>query len=126
MKIAEIANKEIKINKRSITVVDGNGKTRGVVTHITKATDMQLNKLMEHFSDLRLAGLWGAKIDGIMNCVIEIDNSIYYLHNLKPIEFYEKYFCDNDFEKEYYELRKKLAENAAKYFTVIPCYIVQN
>ena len=75
---------------------------------------------------LRDAGVWGCGIDGVIDAVIISENQLYYLHNLKPIEAYNKYFKGVEgFESEKTRAEKRLAiaENMRQYATVINCYI---
>ena len=75
---------------------------------------------------LRSAGLWGCGIDGVIDAVIIAENQLYYLHNLKPIETYNKYFANVEgweAEKTRVEKRLEIAENMRQYATVIDCYI---
>lgn len=127
MEIKEIGNKHIKIGKTSITVINTEtGKTCGVVRNIRKFADLQPNKQIDYFGKIRNAGAWGSRIDGIIDCVIISDNQLYYLHNLAPIDFYNKYFADREGfenEKTHFEKRLQIAENMKQIATVIPCYV---
>lgn len=124
MKIEELKNQYVKISDRSITCKDENGKTKGIVTNAINFLKMQPNKQFEYSGKLRASGIWGS---GEANKVYIIDGKIYYLFNLKSIETYEKYFKDKpgwESETEHYNKQMKLAEEAAKIGTVIPCYIL--
>lgn len=127
MEIKEIENKHIKIGKTSITVINTEtGKTCGVVRNIWKFTDLQPNKQIDYFGKLCKSGIWGSRIDGIIDCVIVSNNQLYYLHNLNPIDFYNKYFADREGfenEKTHFEKRLQIAENMKEIATVIPCYV---
>ena len=127
MIISEIENKHIKIGKTSITVINTEtNKTCGVVRNICKFKDLQANKQINYSKALRSAGLWGCGIDGIIDAVIIAENRLYYLHNLKPIETYNKYFKGVEgFESEQARAEKRLAiaENMRQYAKVINCYI---
>lgn len=127
MEIKEIENKHIKIGKTSITAINTEtGKTCGVVRNIRKFNDLQPNRQIDYFGKLRKAGAWGSNIDGIMDCVIVSDNQLYYLHNRKPIELYNKYFANREgfeSEKEHFEKRLQIAENMKQIAMVIPCYV---
>ena len=64
-----------------------------------------------------------------MDCIVYHDDELYYLHNLKPIEFYEKVFkdcpsSDWESEKKRYNKRLQVAKSLSKVIHVIPCYIV--
>ena len=127
MHISELENKHIKIGRTSITVINTETeKTCGVVQNIRIFRDLAANKQMEHFKALRSAGLWGCGIDGIIDAVIIAENQLYYLHNLKPIETYNKFFKGVEgFESEQRraEERQTIAENMKRFATVINCYI---
>ena len=127
MHILELENKHIKIGRTSITVINTEtDKTCGVVRNIRIFRDLAANKQMEYFKLLRSAGLWGCGIDGVIDAVIISENQLYYLHNLKPIEAYNKYFKGVEgFESEQTRAEKRLAiaENMRQYATVINCYI---
>lgn len=124
MKIEELRNQKVKISARSITCKDENGKTKGIVTGAEKFRNLQPNRAIDYFKQIKSAGLWG---NGESDNIYIYEGKIYYLFNLKPIETYEKYFSGKpgfETETERYNQRKQLAENAAKIGTVIPCYIL--
>lgn len=127
MHISELENKHIKIGKTSITVINTeNNKTYGVVRNICKFKDLQANKQINYSKALRSAGLWGCGIDGIIDAVIISENQLYYLHNLKPIETYNKVFKGVEgFESEQRRAKERqtIAENMKQFATVINCYI---
>ena len=127
MLISELENKHIKIGKTSITVINTEtDKTCGVVRNICKFKDLQANKQINYSKALRSAGLWGCGIDGVIDAVIIAENQLYYLHNLKPIETYNKYFADAEgweMEAEHHKKRLEIAENMRQFATVINCYI---
>ena len=127
MHISELKNKHIKIGKTSITVTNTEtDKTCGVVRNICKFKDLQANKQIEHFKSLRSAGLWGCGIADIIDAVIIAENRLYYLHNLKPIETYNKLFKGVEgweSERKRAEERQTIAENMKQFATVINCYI---
>ncbi len=129
MTITQLENQRVKIGKTSITVKNAEtGKTCGVVKNICKFKDLQPNKMINYYMKIREAGLWGCDIDGMIDCAVIVDNELYYLHNLSPIETYQKYFADDPnglyvYEKKGYEKRLEIAENMRRYATVIPCYV---
>lgn len=127
MHISELENKHIKIGRTSITVINTEtDKTCGVVRNIRIFRDLAANKQMEYFKALRSAGLWGCGIADIIDAVIIAENQLYYLHNLKPIETYNKLFKGVEgWESEHKraEERQTIAENMRQYATVINCYI---
>lgn len=57
--IKECAGQNVKISKSSITIKDGNGKTRGVVRNIISVQDMQLNKQTDYFHLFKKLNVWG-------------------------------------------------------------------
>lgn len=128
MHISELENKYVKIGKTSITVVNTEtDKTCGVVRNIRKFQDLQPNKQIKYFKDLRCAGVWGCSIEGVIDAVIIADDQLYYLHNLKPIEAYNEYFKGVEgweAEKTTAEKRLAIAENMKQYAKVISCYII--
>lgn len=127
MEITDIIDKHVKIGKTSITVkTPGTGKTCGVVRDVCKFKDLQMNRTLDYFKKLRAAGVWGSRIDGLLDCVIVVDNQLYYLHNLNPINTYNKCFAGREgFEDEkfHYEERLMIAENMKQISMVIPCYV---
>lgn len=127
MEITEIKDKHVKIGKTSITVKNlETDKTCGIVRNICKFKDLQPNRQTDYFKKLRAAGVWGNRIDGVIDCVIVVDNQLYYLHNLNPINTYNKCFAGHDGfegEKSHYEKRLQIMENMKQISTVIPCYV---
>ncbi len=127
MEITEIEGKHVKIGKTSITVKNPEtGKTSGVVKNICKFLNLQPNKKLDYFKKIREAGVWGSRIDGLLDCVIIVDNQLYYLHDLNPINTYNKYFAGYegfDNEKSHSDERLRIAENMKRISTVIPCYV---
>lgn len=127
MEIKEIENKHIKIGKTSITAINTEtGKTCGVVRNIRKFMDLQPNKQIDYVKAVNSTGIRDSRIDEIMNCVIVSDDQLYYLHDLKPEEFYNKYLAGHEgfeSEKAHLEKRQRIAENMKAVATVIPCYV---
>lgn len=123
MKITDITNKTIKLSKHSITVKDEQDKTRGVVRGVTPFKELRTAEQMKYWKQLRECGLWGSEfMDGFIIC----DGEPYYLHNLKVIVDYKKYFeqlgYENDRKK--YEQQLEIAEKVKEFATVIPCYLL--
>lgn len=120
-----IIGKEIKVSAHSITIRDENGKTRGVIRDIRKFRDLRPREQMDYKK--AISPVWG-KSDLLENVVFH-DGEMYFLHNLRPVEFYEKMFANNpegwESETRKYNERKAAAENMAKNCTVIPCYIIK-
>lgn len=125
MKITEIENKRVKISPHSITVKDEYDKTCGVVKNIRPFQDLRPADGMKYFHKLRDIGIFGNS--GLLKFFVISDGDLYYLHNLKPLETYEKLFKGKDgFENEErrYNERKQIAEKVAEIATVIPCYVI--
>lgn len=127
MNITELENQHIKIGKTSITVFNRETeKTCGVVRNIRKFMNLQENRKGDYFKQLRDAGVWGSGIDGIIDGVIIADEHLYYLHNIKAIEDYNRYFANHEGfegEKRLNDKRLEIADKMQQYATVIPCYI---
>ena len=123
MKITDLTNKTIKLSKHSITVKDEQGKTRGVVRGVTPFKELRIAEQMKYWKQLRECGLWNS---GFMGCFIICDGEPYYLHNLKAIEDYKKYFEQLGYEsdRKKYEQQLEIAEKAKDFATVIPCYMI--
>lgn len=123
MKITEIANKIVKLSKHSITVKDEQNKTRGVVRGVTPFKELRPAEQLKYWKQLCECELW---CSGFMDCFIICDGEVYYLHNLKAIEDYKKYFEQLGYEndRKTYELRLKIAEKVKEFATVIPCYLL--
>lgn len=124
MKIEEIKNKCIKISANSITIYDDRGKTCGIVKNVCSFTMLKPSEQIKHFHNLRDAGVWGDS--DLIKCAVVCDNKLYYLHNIRPIENYKKYFENKSgFENETkrYKERIKAAKNMESYAVVIPCYV---
>lgn len=123
MKIEELRGRDVKICPNSLTCKE-NGKTKGVVTNAVRYTDLKYNKQTEYYKSLRLSGALDA---GEGNKFFVIDNKLYYLCNIAPFEYYEKYFSGKpgfEREAERVNVLKAVAEAVAKFATVIPCYIL--
>lgn len=126
MEVGELRNRKIIIGKTSITCKDDNGKTCGIVRNIKAWRTLSARELLDFY---QIVGLSGIRKAGLCDNLIVDGKQLYYFHDLKPIEFYENYFdgkIENEHEKEHYNIRKRIAENAKEYnIIVIPCYIVK-
>lgn len=124
MKISDIVNTSIKISVHSITVKGENGKTAGVVRDVVPYTELRTNEQMKYWRKLREYSMLTPEC---LKRLIMHDGELYYLHNLKPLEFYETY-CQGregfECERDYYEKRKAFVDKIAEIATVIPCYIL--
>lgn len=126
MEIQDLKNKKIIIGKMSITCKDENGKTCGIVRNVKTWKTLPLREVFEFHKIVNASGIRAA---GLSNNLIVDGKQLYYLHDLKPIEFYENYIdgkIENSSEKERYNTRKQIAEKAKEYnIIVIPCYIIK-
>lgn len=95
--IKECIGKKVKISKCSITIKDDNNKTCGVVRNITSHYDLQANKQMDYYKQLRNLGIYG-KIS-IKDCIIS-DGIMYVFRNIKSKLFHERYGFISDEEKQ--------------------------
>lgn len=125
MDMLDLIGKRIMISAQTITVKDENYKTRGMVRGITQFKNARPNLQIDVSGILRKTGIWQSPF-GNSNLIYD-GKKWYYMNNLKPLEFYEKYLADHpgyESDKNAYEQRKLMAEKAAEYFTVIDCYIL--
>lgn len=125
MKIADIQNKRVKISSHSITVKDERDKTCGVVRDVKPYRELRPAEQMDYFKKLKECGIWGDS--ELMQCFIICDGKPYYLHNLRPVETYEKIFKGVEgweSEERRYNTIMQAAEKMATMATVIPCYVM--
>lgn len=125
MKIEEIKNKRVKINSHSITVKNDDDKTCGVVRDVKPFKELRPADSMKYHKALREFGIFGDS--DLLKCFVICDGEPYYLHNLKPLETYERLFKGKDGwenEERRYNERKQAAEKVAAIATVIPCYVM--
>lgn len=125
MKITEIANKKVKISSHSITVKNGDDKTCGVVRDVKPFKELRPADGMKYFPKLRELGVFGNS--ELLKCFVLCDGEPYFLHNLRPLETYEKLFKGKEgweSEERKYNERKQAAERMAEIATVIPCYVI--
>lgn len=124
MDISGIAAKMIKLSAHSITLKNEDGKTIGIVRNIVPYTELRTSEQMKYWRKLREYSMLDPEC---LKRLIMHDGELYYLHNLKPLEFYETY-CQGregfECERDYYEKRKEFADKIAEIATVIPCYIL--
>lgn len=126
MKIEDLRNQRVKIGVTSITCKDKIGKTRGIVRYVRKFQQIHPAIANGYWHAIRESGIWE---NGLINNVVFVDDQIYYLHDLRPIETYQQLFAkspDNwESETKRYNLLLKIAENAPKFnIAVIPCYVL--
>ena len=126
MEIQDIKGRRVKVGKTSITVKDEQDKTRGIVRNIRKFNDIPMNRQVEAFGMLKKIGIWGSGINGLLDCVILDGNKFYFLNNTRPLVSYQKYFAGLgcEAEEKRYNQRLQIAEEAAKYMTVIDCELL--
>lgn len=125
MKIEEIINKRVKVSSHSITVKDDRDKTCGVVRDVKPYRELRPAEQMDYFKKLKERGIWGDS--EFMQYFIICDGKPYYLHNLRPVETYEKMFKGVEgweSEERIYNARIQAAEKMATMATVIPCYVM--
>ena len=120
MEITALNGEFIKICKNSITVKDENDKTRGVIRNVTNFRDLQPNKQFDYvkiINEFRKIGV------SITKFYIK-DSRVYFLYNLKTVDFYKKY-GKTVTEEEYnqYLEREKIVDliRQAEKITVIEC-----
>ena len=96
--IKDCIGKNVKISKDSITIKAEDGKTCGVVRNIVSLYDMQTNKQMDYYKQIKQAGLHG-KIS-IKDCIIA-DGIMYVFRNIKSKLWHEEYgyFSEAEIEK---------------------------
>lgn len=104
--INDCKNKKIKISKNSITIKSEDGKTAGVVKNIITLYDMQANKQMQFYRELKKIGC--SNIISIKDIIV-IENKMYVIRNIKSKLFNEAhgYFSEEE--------QKKAEEKEAAY-----------
>lgn len=125
MKIAEIANRKIKISPHSITVKNDDGKTCGVVRDVRPYDELRTAEQMEYHKKFCEFGIFNHS--EFVKCFVLCDGEPYFLHNLRPLETYERLFKGKEgweTEERKYNERKQAAEKMAEIATVIPCYVM--
>lgn len=123
MEILECKGRKIKISRGSITVKSDDGKTCGIVRNIISLYNIQPNKQVVFYGELRRKGLNSMKI-GLDNIIIK-DDILYFFRNIKSKLFHEKYGYFSDEEKrkakEEDTLYKQIAEAG---YDVIECVFI--
>ena len=125
MKIADIQNKRVKISSHSITVKDERDKTCGVVRDVKPFKELRPAEGMKYFPKLRELGVFGNS--ELLKSFVICDGEPYFLHDLRPLETYERLFKGKDgweSEERKYNERKQAAEKMTEIATVIPCYVM--
>lgn len=124
MNILDIENKKVKINSHSITVKNDDGKTCGIVMNVKPFKELRPADQIEYYKVLREIGIFGNP--DLLKCFVIYDSEPYYLHNLRPLETYERLFKGKEgweSEERRYNERKQVAEKVEAIATVIPCYV---
>lgn len=123
MDILECRGHNVKISKGSITVKSEDGKTCGIVRNIVSLYNIQPNKQVVFYGELRRNGLNSMKI-GLDNIIIK-DDTLYFFRNIKSKLFHEKcgYFSDEERRnaEEQDALYKQIVESG---YSVIECIYV--
>nr|DAT64343.1 MAG TPA: hypothetical protein [Caudoviricetes sp.] len=123
-KITECERQKIKVNKKSITIINPDtGKTAGVITGLKHIQDIPKNKQFDFFTLLKKSGVWANPYYSTDNIFIDDkNNTVYALNNLKTHEFYEKCpFLKK--EKPYFEQEKAVNNLRNNGVTIINTYI---
>lgn len=121
MEIEALKGKRVKICPRSITCKDDNDKTCGVVTNVVSFLNLAPRYQCELSRKFNRQNLDWKQI------YVRNNKELFYLLNLRKIEFYERYikgkegFAD---EENKYDKMIACAKEAEKTMMVIPCYIV--
>ena len=122
MQIEELKGKRVKISPRSITCKDDNEKTCGVVRDVVSFLNLAPRyqcELSKKFNRHKLD--WS-------NIYVRNNKEMFYLLNLRTIEFYERYIKGKEgFAEEECKYCKMIesAKYAETVMNVIPCYIIK-
>ena len=132
MNIQDLENKKVKISSRSLTCKDENGKTCGVVTQAIQFINAPARDQVDYTKAVRACGIWGNKYREIVQNVVICNKKLYYLNDLSNKAFLEEHTKDHPERLEIFaDIVEKvkefdaIAEKAAEYMVVIPCYIVK-
>lgn len=122
MKLEEIAGRMVRISSHTITVLNDEGKTAGMVRGLRKYKDIPTRDQMELFKTMRESGLWGTHTDSVF---VE-GKTLIYLYNMRSDDFYSRYVegkgADLPHDKEALERRKAEVQKAKDAgVVVIPC-----
>lgn len=120
--IKDCIGKNVKISKSSITIKNAEGKTCGIVRNIVSLYDLQANKQMDYYRQIKQAGLHG--IISIKDCIIH-NGTMYIFRNVKGKLFNEKYGYFSEDEKQKAEKHDDVYRHAAKSgINVIECLYI--
>lgn len=122
MEIEALKGQRVKICPRSITCKDVEDKTCGVVNNVVSFLNLAPRfqcDLSKKFNRHKLD--W-------KNIYVRNNKEMFYLLNLRTIEFYEKYINGKEgftTEENQYIKMIESAKEAEKSMKVIPCYIIK-
>ena len=125
MEIIEINGHMIKAHKTSITCIDSDGKTIGVVRNLRRFADLPYNVQFELHNILNKSGLWSyINTNNILSIQVYFDiyNHIYVLYNVKCDSDFHRYFESKEGferERENYYARLKFLENLVNFSDII-------
>lgn len=130
MTMQDLEGKSVKLSARTITVKDSDGKTRGMVRGVCPFKGLPSSRQFDAFQIVKKSGIWGNSVcPDLINCVFMDGGTLYYLNDTAPLEAYHKYFEGREGwknEKEHYNMRVKIADQAAQAgMTVINCKIIK-
>lgn len=121
MDIEMLKGKRVKICPRSITCKDVNGKTCGVVNDVCSFLNLPARYQFD------LCRKFNRHTVNIHNVYVRNNKELFYLLDLRKIEFYERYIQGHDsFETDDNNYHNMIqgAKEAEKSMKVIPCYII--
>lgn len=120
--IKDCIGKKVKIGKSSITIKNAEGKTCGIVRNVVSLYDLQANKQMNYYKQIKQAGLHG--VISVKDCIIH-NGTMYIFRNVKGKLFNEKHGYFSEEEKQKVEDRDNVYNHAAKNgIDVIECLYV--
>ena len=120
----DLVGRNVKIGKSTITIKDGDNKTRGIVRGVAKLGDVQLSQSLEFWHTLKKIGVYntlGAK------CFFVKDGFLYAIRSTNSDKYREAIMERDGFEDdkkvwaEQAEACKKLEENG---IPVIECRVL--
>lgn len=120
MKITEVSGQYAKLSPNSITVKDGNGKTRGIV-RATCWRNLPPRTAADWWRILRDSGLWGSRYN-VNTAIYLCDGKLYWLYNTSSDDYYLEHkdkLQDTDLRDCYAEHAEFLTRVEASPITVI-------
>lgn len=123
MTMQELTNRRVIIGKTSITCKDDHGKTCGIVRNVKAWSALAPREVFDIHKTVTASGIREAHLTD--NIIVD-GKTVYYLHDLGPLEAYEKHFStlgiSGDLNR--YEQRKAIVKTAeAAGVIVVPCYL---